>query len=59
MYWRGFAHSVFAVQVIAIDIDATRLEMARHNARVYGVADAIEFIQACGPGRAGIHTYIE
>ncbi|KAJ2821758.1 RNA methylase protein [Coemansia erecta] len=30
--------------VIAIDIDETRLEMARHNARVYGVEDRIEFI---------------
>ena len=45
-----------AVQVIAIDIDATRLEMARHNARVYGVSDAIEFIQACEP--AG-HSHTE
>ncbi|KAJ2481569.1 Trimethylguanosine synthase [Coemansia sp. RSA 2131] len=30
--------------VIAIDIDPVRLEMARHNAQVYGVADRIEFI---------------
>ncbi|KAI9473303.1 Trimethylguanosine synthase [Coemansia sp. RSA 989] len=30
--------------VIAIDIDPVRLEMARHNARVYGVEDRIEFI---------------
>eukprot|EP00735_Rhodelphis_limneticus_P002027 TRINITY_DN12766_c0_g1::TRINITY_DN12766_c0_g1_i1::g.28594::m.28594 TRINITY_DN12766_c0_g1::TRINITY_DN12766_c0_g1_i1::g.28594 ORF type:complete len:208 (-),score=47.16,sp/Q923W1/TGS1_MOUSE/50.48/2e-58,Methyltransf_15/PF09445.5/3e-45,Methyltransf_26/PF13659.1/2.7e-11,UPF0020/PF01170.13/2.5e-09,Met_10/PF02475.11/4.4e-08,Methyltransf_31/PF13847.1/6.5e-08,Methyltransf_18/PF12847.2/2.8e-07,MTS/PF05175.9/5.2e-05,Methyltransf_25/PF13649.1/0.00016,Cons_hypoth95/PF03602.10/9.9e-05,Methyltransf_3/PF01596.12 len=33
-------------KVIAIDIDARRLECARHNARVYGVEDKIEFI--CG-----------
>ncbi|KAJ2723013.1 Trimethylguanosine synthase [Coemansia sp. Benny D115] len=30
--------------VIAIDIDPVRLEMARNNAEVYGVADRIEFI---------------
>ncbi|KAJ2365728.1 Trimethylguanosine synthase [Coemansia sp. RSA 2610] len=30
--------------VIAIDIDRDRLEMARHNARIYGVEDRIEFI---------------
>ncbi|GBG26279.1 Trimethylguanosine synthase [Hondaea fermentalgiana] len=30
--------------VIAIEIDRERLEMARHNARVYGVEDRIEFI---------------
>ena len=31
-------------RVLAIDIDAERLRMARHNATVYGVADKIEFI---------------
>ena len=30
--------------VIAIDIDPKKIEMARHNAGVYGVADRIEFI---------------
>lgn len=35
-----------SVSVIAIDIDPLKLEMARHNAEVYGVADRIEFI--CG-----------
>lgn len=30
--------------MIAIDIDANRLQCARHNARVYGVEDRIEFI---------------
>ncbi|KAF9082986.1 Trimethylguanosine synthase [Mortierella sp. AD031] len=33
-------------RVIAIDIDPVRLECARHNARIYGVEDRIEFI--CG-----------
>ncbi|KAJ9125643.1 hypothetical protein QFC22_000605 [Naganishia vaughanmartiniae] len=33
-------------RVIAIDNDMTRLKLARHNARQYGVADRIEFI--CG-----------
>ncbi|KAJ1954718.1 RNA trimethylguanosine synthase activity protein, partial [Dispira parvispora] len=31
-------------RVIAIDIDPQRLECAKHNAEVYGVADKIEFI---------------
>jgi len=30
--------------VIAIDIDPIKIEYARHNAKVYGVADRIEFI---------------
>ena len=30
--------------VIAIDIDPSKIELARHNASVYGVADRIEFI---------------
>ncbi|KAF9355368.1 Trimethylguanosine synthase [Mortierella sp. AD094] len=33
-------------RVIAIDIDPVRLMCARHNARIYGVEDRIEFI--CG-----------
>ncbi|KAL0822770.1 hypothetical protein ABMA28_004777 [Loxostege sticticalis] len=31
-------------KVIAVDIDPVKIEMARHNARVYGVEDRIEFI---------------
>ncbi|XP_049874551.1 trimethylguanosine synthase [Pectinophora gossypiella] len=31
-------------KVIAIDIDPVKIEMARHNATVYGVADRIDFI---------------
>ncbi|XP_063707011.1 trimethylguanosine synthase [Culicoides brevitarsis] len=31
-------------KVIAIDIDPKKIEMAKHNATVYGVADKIEFI---------------
>jgi trimethylguanosine synthase len=31
--------------VIAIDIDPKKIEMAKQNARVYGVEDRIEFIQ--------------
>lgn len=30
--------------VIAIDIDPIKLHCARHNARIYGVEDRIEFI---------------
>ncbi|KAM6948283.1 trimethylguanosine synthase [Aplochiton taeniatus] len=32
-------------RVLAIDIDPVRLDLARHNAGVYGVADQIDFIQ--------------
>jgi trimethylguanosine synthase len=38
--------SLFLLLVIALDINATRLALARHNAQIYGVADRIEFIQA-------------
>ncbi|XP_050097191.1 uncharacterized protein LOC126578548 [Anopheles aquasalis] len=31
-------------KVLAIDIDPRKIEMAKHNATVYGVADRIEFI---------------
>ena len=31
-------------RVIAIDIDPAKIQLARHNAAVYGVADRIEFI---------------
>uniref|UniRef100_A0A182JGZ0 Trimethylguanosine synthase n=1 Tax=Anopheles atroparvus TaxID=41427 RepID=A0A182JGZ0_ANOAO len=31
-------------KVVAIDIDPRKIEMAKHNAAVYGVADRIEFI---------------
>ena len=36
---------VFSLLVIAIDIDPKKIEMAKQNARVYGVEDRIEFIQ--------------
>lgn len=38
----GFARAGCAVT--AIELDPERLAMARHNARVYGVADRIEFL---------------
>ena len=38
----GFARS--GKRVTAIELDPTRLEMARYNARLFGVADSIEFI---------------
>ena len=31
-------------RVIAVDNDETRLALARHNARVYGVDDRIDFV---------------
>ena len=36
-------------RVIAIDLDADRLALARHNAQVYGVADRIEFVHTTRP----------
>lgn len=44
----GFARA--GCPVIAIEINPGRLNMARHNANIYGVADRIEFI--CGDARA-------
>ncbi|MEP4079049.1 methyltransferase domain-containing protein [Haloferula sp.] len=38
----GFARA--GCSVVAIEINPGRLEMARHNAKLYGVADRIEFI---------------
>lgn len=32
-------------RVIAVDLDAGRLEMARHNAQIYGLSERIRFIQ--------------
>uniref|UniRef100_A0A3B4ZMB7 Trimethylguanosine synthase n=1 Tax=Stegastes partitus TaxID=144197 RepID=A0A3B4ZMB7_9TELE len=32
-------------RVLAVDIDAVRLDMARHNAAIYNVADRIDFLQ--------------
>ncbi|ETN57766.1 prip interacting protein, pimt [Anopheles darlingi] len=50
-------------KVIAIDIDPRKIEMAKHNAAVYGVADRIEFITgdfvqlaAAGGGRLKADT---
>lgn len=34
----------YVLLVIAIDIDPKKIELAKHNASVYGVADRIEFI---------------
>jgi len=39
-----FARQEHIAHVIAIDIDASRLAMAEHNARIYGVAHKIEFL---------------
>lgn len=44
----GFARAGCAVT--AIEIDPARLALAKHNARIYGVADRIEFV--CGDARA-------
>ncbi|KAM3605361.1 uncharacterized protein V6R79_024457 [Siganus canaliculatus] len=37
--------AVTGKRVLAIDIDPVRLDLARHNAAVYGVADRIDFVQ--------------
>lgn len=34
----------FECSVIAIDIDERKIEMAKHNAEIYGVAHKIQFI---------------
>ena len=35
---------LFLITVIAFDLNPTRIEMARENARIYGVEDRIQFI---------------
>lgn len=40
----GFARA--GCSVVAIEIDQSRIAMARHNAKIYGVADRIDFV--CG-----------
>lgn len=40
----GFARA--GAQVVAIEQDAARLALARHNAGIYGVADRIRFVHA-------------
>lgn len=37
-------HYAISKKVIAIDIDPIKLECARHNAKIYGVQDRIEFL---------------
>lgn len=41
----AYARQPAVTRVIAIDVDEERLAMARHNARIYGVAERIDFIQ--------------
>jgi len=49
----GFARC--GLRVIAIDIDATRVEAARRNARVYGVSEYITFLQGDARELASAH----
>ena len=42
----GCGRTNLVCEVIALDINPTRLALARHNAQIYGVADRIEFILA-------------
>jgi SAM-dependent methyltransferase len=51
------AFARLGIRVTAIDVDAERLGMARHNAHVYGVQDRIDFVH--GDARAllgGLHA---
>src|SRR5690606_1827880 len=41
----AYARQPEVTKVIAVDVDAGRLAMARHNARIYGVADRIDFVR--------------
>lgn len=57
----GFARA--GAEVIAIEPDASRLAMARHNASIYGVRDRIEFVQgdarAVLPGQAADLVFLD
>ena len=41
----AFALQPLCVRVIAVELDAHRLSLARHNAAVYGVSDKCEWVQ--------------
>lgn len=41
----AYAREPEVTRVIAVDLDAERLAMAAHNARIYGVADRIDFVR--------------
>lgn len=41
----AYAREPAVTEVIALDLDPDRLAMARHNARIYGVADRIDFVR--------------
>lgn len=47
-FLQPYSQNIFLIikifPVIAIDIDPKKIEMARHNATIYGVQDKIEFI---------------
>jgi trimethylguanosine synthase len=49
----AYARQPAVTKVIAFDVDAGRLRMARQNARIYGVEDRIEFVRADIEERAG------
>lgn len=44
LFTTALIDSLNYLPVIAIDIDPKKIEMAKHNATIYGVADRIEFI---------------
>lgn len=44
MVGQTFFIQLSSFTVIAIDIDPKKIEMAKHNATIYGVAERIEFI---------------
>lgn len=49
----AYARQPGVTKVIALDLDAGRLAMARHNARIYGVSDRIDFVRGDVVERAG------
>jgi SAM-dependent methyltransferase len=51
----GFARA--GCKVIAAEVDASRLALARHNASLYGVADRIEFLHGDATELARAHSF--
>ncbi len=39
-----FSTQLIADVVIAVDVDPVKIELAKHNAKIYGVEDRISFI---------------
>ena len=54
----GFARQLHIQKVIAVDVDKNRLEMAKHNAKIYDVADKIVFYHGDVRKRKNLPSFV-